>query len=212
MSDPTQPAAPAAAPAGAPAPTAQPAAPAPAASPLAALAKPADAPPAAPEAKPAADPARTVVSPLARLTAKHVAAAQERTASLVTENATLKAQADKVAALEAVVATHAATELAALPSDEHRAAVLEIAGADAAAQLRAISALKKHRVVEPALPVGATTAPPKAPTPTTGDDADAAAYRQHEALRAKAPQSAAAYLLANREAIARGAARAAKPS
>ncbi len=152
--------------------------------------------------------ATTHLNPYARL-ARNAAAsgmASAATASQLAEQ--YKSASAENAALKQTVASFAATELAALPSDAHRAAVAEAAGADPQAQLRVIAALKKHGVVTGALPLpaGATTAPPIA-APAAGDsnDADVAVFRAYEDARTKGLSRIAAQLSnSNAAAIERG--------
>jgi len=112
--------------------------------------------------------------------------------------------------LRSVIATRAAADLAALPSDAHRAAVREMAGDDPVAQLRAVSALQRHGIVSTAVPVGATTAPthsaPAAASSAT--DPDGAIVERISALRGQGAYLLAASLEAqNAAAVARVRAR-----
>lgn len=173
--------------------------PVPTVAPAATVAAPAPAP-----QPPAAEAPRQHVNRYATVAANAVAKAHDKAASLAGENAALKQAAAEASDLRAIVASHAATELAGLPSDAHRAAVMEAAGDDPKAQLKLISALKKHAVVQGALPVGATTTPPAPPAPGAVEDVDVAAARQHEELARTSPLRASQHLIAHHAAIQRG--------
>jgi hypothetical protein len=156
------------------------------------------------------------LNPHARIAANASARAGEQVARLSSEVEGLRAQAAKSAALEATVSQFAATQLASLPSDAHRAAVTEAAGADPSAQLRVIAALQKNGILSPTLPTGVTTAPSTmgapASAPNVQSDADVEAAAKYEQLRKTAPMVAAAFRQQHSAAITRGNAKRASTS
>lgn len=106
-----------------------------------------------------------VKTALAELKAKREAAKTEgeKTAEKLAELAREKARADS---LHETVAKRAAAEMKSL-SDEQRAAVVEIAGDDVAAQLRAITALTPTWAAKPAAAQAQTQTAAPASTPAT---------------------------------------------
>lgn len=207
MSDPITPAAAPAPPVAAPVAEAQPATPA-AAPPVAA---PAFANPYASRAAPPAPvaevaPAAPPKPPAPTVTELHqtVAARDAALAKLTTE----------AAALHTTVASHAATQLAALPANV-RAVVERRANGDPVAALSIIDTMREAGVLgAPAvapLPVGANTAPaPSAATaPSVGAPAptpqsnDALLLSQYQTLQSNAPQSAQMFRLRHGPAIER---------
>lgn len=112
--------------------------------------------------------------------------------------AQLELQAKRTADLEAVLATKAEREFGGL-TNAQRAAVEAIAGADPAARLRAIDALRPTWDAAPsARPLAApasTSAAAPAPAPTAPAEQNVLAT--YEALASTNPAAAAAYRLAN---------------
>lgn len=146
---------------------------------------------------------------------KAIEAARAATESQKTEEQRLReqvAQLDplktRLAERDAVLGEFAKTELAAL-TEKHRAVVVDLAGDDPAAQLRAIAKMRANGLLAPVasepakhapLPAPATTAaPPVAPSAATPGNPNHAA--EYDRLQALNPFRAAQYLAANRAAI-----------
>ncbi len=213
MNEPATPAAPVAAPeTPTPAPVAAPLAPTPA--PQASPPTPTPAAP-APVKPPYVNPyAARPLAPKPEAPAAPVAAPPPAASPTPAEDPRLAMMTRDLEGLRSVVAISAQREVNALP-ESHRAYVLAQAGDDPVAQMRAVEALRAHGLLPSApqvVPQGTTTlpaqpAPSPAPSPANPEASILATY---EALRAKSPQVAANYYVANAAAITR--ARAARPS
>lgn len=126
------------------------------------------------------------------------------------ELAKLRPLADEAKADREALASHAKAALDAAP-ENLRAAVLEIAGDNPRAQLRALTALQKAKLgggAAPVAPAGANTAPaPDAKTHAAPSDPDVVAFQRYEALRqgsAREQLAARALAVTNGGAIERG--------
>lgn len=158
---------------------------------------------AAPVAAPTPTPAPVPAAPPKRVLNPHALSAQP------TPPPPHPAEAE-LAVARASLAAHAAARLAALPTDQHRAAITKIS-ADPMAQLNAMDALAATPFVAPP-PMAAplTTAPTTGPSGAIVSDPDLDAFRAHEAAeKAGNPRYAARLFSHNADAIERGRVKAA---
>lgn len=127
---------------------------------------------------------------------KRRASEQTEQDRLKAENAELAAKAKRLVDLESVIAAKATYELSQLTA-EQKSAVEDIAGSDAAAQLRAVEKLRPTWV-KPSATAAPLPAPASTSTTATAPAPTASQSENHlatwETLQKKNPVSAAAYL------------------